>query len=109
MGEYEERVQAALTKMVEGVQNATALASGGLIVALHTVRVLANRGLISPNEVETIYTAMTETIERLGSPALESNSTVNIGPMFAEIRQCAEERWIGKGEPDPEPRPGHNG
>ena len=78
-----------------------AIAGAALGVSLHLTRVLANRGLLSPSEAETIFSAMMEPIETAGSEGLQANTVANLGPLMAEIRLWAQERWIGKGKTDP--------
>lgn len=72
-----------------------AVAFAGLSASLHTVRIMANRGLVSPAEVETICSAILETLESLGSPQLVASMTARCDPTFADLRRAAAERWIG--------------
>lgn len=67
---------------------------------VHLVRVMVNRGLVSPNEVETIYQGMMEGFELAGEGFATKMESFLEQP-FAEIRQWAKDRWIG-GPNDPE-------
>ncbi len=83
-------------------RDATAIALAALSVALHNLRIAANRGLVSPNEVESVFSTLMETIEQLGSENLQGNIVTNVGGMMGEIRQTAKERWVGKGKTNPD-------
>ena len=80
--------------------NGEALAIGALWGSVHILRALVNRGLISPNEVDEIYGSMLEGIQQ-GDPSLAASLEAKLEGVFAELRQWAGERWIGRGETDP--------
>ena len=67
-----------------------------LTAAVHLIRVLVNRGLLSPNEVENIYNATIETI-----PAEEADYVRDqFDPIFVEIRDEAQKQWAGHDDPE---------
>lgn len=71
---------------------------------IHLLRVMVNRGLVSPNEVETIYEGMREGFDT-GDPAVAEIADAHLQPAFADLRRTAKEKWIG-GNHDPETRDG---
>lgn len=79
----------------------TTLAMAAMAGVVHLTRILANRGLVSPNEVESIYSGIVE-ISQTGSAEVASAVETALGVPFVELRQTAAERWIGKGQTDPE-------
>jgi len=83
------------------MSNDTAIAMASLTSSLHMMRIMANRGLVSPNEVETIHSMITETLETMGSPELSATMMAPLDPVIAEVREFANKRWIGKGKTDP--------
>lgn len=88
-------------KFADMIRDNTAIGFAALSSSLNILRILANRGLVSPGEVETIYTEVMEVVERYGSEGLQSNNAVNIGGIFVELRETAKKRWIGQGKTDP--------
>jgi hypothetical protein len=80
-------------------ERATSMA--GLWSSLHILRIMANRGLVSPNEVETVNDSITEAMETLAPPDMAASLSEKISPVLAEVRQIASERWIGKGQTNP--------
>ena len=62
-----------------------------LTAALHLIRILANRGLLSPNEVENIYSATIAVIEDDHADYVQRQ----LDPIFVEIREKAKEQWSG--------------
>ena len=83
---------------------AYALSLGALAAGIHSFLTLVNRGLASPNEVETFYTSVAEVV-RDASPQMGEFFENRFQEQFAEMRQVAAARWVGKGQPDPEPDP----
>ena len=83
---------------------AYALSLAALAAGIHSFRTLVNRGLASPNEVEAFYSSVAETLQDSSPPMAEFFEN-RFQQQFAELRQLAAERWIGKGQPDPEPSP----
>jgi hypothetical protein len=83
---------------------AYALALGALASSIHTFRILVNRGLVSPNEVEGLYSSISESMQD-ASPQMAEFFENRFQEQFAELRQIASQRWVGKGHPDPEPSP----
>lgn len=81
-----------------------ALTFGNLAASVHTFRILTNRGLVSPNEVENFFRDVAETM-RDGSPKAAESFENRFQEQFAELRQIAQVRWIGTGHPDPEKGP----
>jgi hypothetical protein len=78
-----------------------AVAFAALAASLQTFRVLVNRGLVSPNEVEVTYSSITQAV-RNASDEMRALVESALATPFAEYRQVAKERWIGRGNPDPE-------
>lgn len=81
------------------IKDGQALGAAGLSVGMHILRIMSNRGDLSPNEVESIFSTLMETVDRLGSDALQGNAGANISGLMAEIRQNAKARWKGEGNP----------
>ena len=79
---------------------ALAVAFGSLSGTAHLVRIMANRGLMSPNEVDEIYGSMLEGIQGAG-PEFAATIEPKLEAQFAEFRQWAEKLWIGKGKSNP--------
>lgn len=82
-----------------------AWAMPGWATGLHTLRIMANRGLVSPGEVEEVADALTAHLQvddddprREAFDQLSANIEGLFAPVLAEIRQTAAERWIGKGK-----------
>lgn len=82
------------------MQQPSGVALGALWGMVHLLRVMVNRGLVSPNEVDTIFHGV---MEGLNFGQLPANSRVESGmeEAFAELRQWAKDRWVG-GPHDPE-------
>lgn len=78
------------------------LAAASLSLSLNLMHSLVSRGLISPNEVETIYSAMIEHAAT-ADPSFSELVERMIQTSFADMRETAKARWMGKGNPDPEP------
>jgi hypothetical protein len=72
---------------------------GALWGSVHLLRVMVNRGLVSPNEVDTIFHGVMEGLNFGGEPNPEVEAGME--KAFAELRQWAKERWVG-GPNDPE-------
>lgn len=89
------------SKLASVIRDTAAVGSAALLTSLHILRVLANRGLVSPGEVDTIYEAVTGAMEMLGTEDMQLNNFVNVSGMFVEIQQSANEHWIGKGKTNP--------
>lgn len=83
------------------------VAMAALWGTVHLLRVMVNRGLVSPNEVETIYGGMLEGFQ-LGDKENAARAEVFLQQPFAEIRQWAKDRWVG-GPNDPEDLHGGEG
>ena len=66
----------------------------------HLLRVMVNRGFVSPNEVDEIYSTALECIQA-GDEEFAATFESNFGPAFAELRQWAEKQWIGRGKTNP--------
>lgn len=69
--------------------------------SVHIVRILVNRGLLSPNEVETIYGSMIEGFS-YGGREIAAQMGSAVEPSFADFCQEAKKRWIGRENGDPE-------
>ena len=78
-----------------------AASMAGLWASIHVLRIMANRGLVSPNEVETVNDAIMESFETLGSQEMAASVAANLAPAMAEVREFAAQFWIGKGLTDP--------
>jgi hypothetical protein len=61
---------------------------------------MINRGLVSPNEVDTIFEGMLDGLQLSGG-ALSADVEASLEQVFAEMRGWAKECWIG-GSEDPE-------
>jgi len=86
------------------VNDEQALGFAALAAALQTFRVLVNRGLVSPNEVEVTYDSILQAV-RNASPKMQGVTEAALATPFAEYRQVAKERWVGRDKPDPEKLP----
>ena len=80
--------------------NQEAIAFGALWAVVHLMRAMVNRGLVSPNEVDEIYSSLIEGVQS-GDPAVAALLEARLEAVFAEMRQWADERWIGKGQTNP--------
>jgi len=76
-----------------------ALGMAGIMSSVHMMRIMVNRGLVSPNEVETFYAAIIDTLAE--EPELQAITTARLDAPIAEIREWAERLWIGKGQTNP--------
>jgi len=68
---------------------------------LHLLRIQVNRGFVSPNEVDTIYSSIVETMETMASPEMTAIVTAQLDQAIPEIRKFAEQRWVGRGKTNP--------
>lgn len=66
----------------------------------HLLRIMVNRGLVSPNEVDEIYGSLIEGVQGV-DPEFAVTLEERLTPLFAEMKKWAEERWIGKGKTNP--------
>ena len=83
-----------------GTNNATAMATASLWAAVHNLRILVNRGLASPNEVDEVYSSIVEALQH-GDPQFAADSERALGLAFADLKQWAEKLWIGKDQTNP--------
>lgn len=81
-------------------QELFAVAFAGLWSSAHTARIMTNRGLVSPSEVDEIYGSIVEALQH-GGEEFAAKMTARLDGSFAEMRQTAQRVWIGKGKTDP--------
>ena len=67
-----------------------------LTAVLHLIRVLADRGLLSPNEIENLYAATIDVVAEQDADYVQKQ----LDPIFVEIRQHAQARWSGHNDPE---------
>jgi len=67
-----------------------------LTAVLHLIRVLADRGLLSPNEIENLYAATIDVVAEQDADYVQKQ----LDPIFVEIRQHAQTRWSGHNDPE---------
>ena len=67
-----------------------------LTAAIHLIRVLASRGLLSPNEVENIYNATIDVIPAGDAEYVQDQ----LDPIFTEIREAAQKQWASHDDPE---------
>lgn len=72
----------------------TPLAIAGLQAALHAIRMLANSGLVSPEDVDRSLEGVTATLETL-PPDLIAQMQVSLDPILSEIKQAAAANYRG--------------
>src|SRR3546814_2218595 len=82
-----------------------ALALMGISAGVNSLRLMANRGLVSPKEVEEYAESITSHLsvadddpKKAAFDQLSATVEALLSPVLAEIRQCAHERWIGRGK-----------
>src|SRR3546814_4093689 len=87
-----------------------ALALMGISAGVNSLRLMANRRLVSPKAVgeyaESITSHLSVADDDTKKEAFDQHSaTVEalLSPVLAEIRQCAHARWIGRGKDEGEP------
>jgi len=80
-----------------------AMALAGLSSGIHAMRLMASRGLVSPQEVEEYADSILNhfTVDK-SDPShehlaqLRERFEMRLAPAFAELRQFAKEHWIGR-------------
>lgn len=82
------------------MERAESLAIAALWASVHNLRILVNRGLASPNEVDETYASVFEALEG-SDPPFSELSEAGLQKAFAEMKAVALDRWIGKGEANP--------
>src|SRR3546814_12623065 len=82
-----------------------ALALMGISAGVNSLRLMANRGLVSPKEVEEYAESITSHLsvadddpKKAAFDQLSATVEALLSPVLAEIRQCAPTRWIGRSE-----------
>jgi hypothetical protein len=68
----------------------TALAFAALWASIHNTRILVNRGLASPADVEEVYGSILEAIDTLGSERLQASARKRYDQAFVELREYAK-------------------
>jgi len=68
--------------------------------AIHNLRFMINRGLISPNEVEEFAGSIFEGLQS-GDENVAAHLEAQLTPMFAEMKEWAVKLWIGREESNP--------
>lgn len=69
-----------------------ALALAALWGGIHNLRVLVNRGLVSPSEVDDFASAVFEGVQQ-GSANTAAIWETALSPAFAEIKEGADKSW----------------
>lgn len=87
--------------MGDAMNDTQAISMAALWSSIHMLRIMTNRGFVSPAEVETVYSSIVESFETFGSPELAAKTTARLDGIMCEIREYANDRWIGKGQSDP--------
>lgn len=82
------------------MDDGVAVAMAAIATVGHLTRMLANRGLLSPNEVDEIFSSIVEAAQA-GSAEMATLIETKLAPAYAAVRETAKERWIGKGQTDP--------
>ena len=82
------------------MENEDAIALAALWTSIHNLRILVNRGLASPNEVNEVYGSLVEALQG-GDPKFAAMMEQRLEGPFAELRQWAEKLWIGRGKTNP--------
>src|SRR3546814_15866604 len=84
-----------------------ALALMGISAGVNSLRLMANRGLVSPKEVEEYAESITSHLsvadddqKKAAFDQLSATVEALLSPVLAEIRQFAPDRWIGRGQED---------
>jgi hypothetical protein len=70
------------------------LAMGNLWASVHTLRILVNRGLVSPDEVDEVYGSLIEGLQS-GDPKFAALFESKLEGIFAEMRGYAQKLWKG--------------
>jgi hypothetical protein len=71
------------------------LGMAGIHASLHSIRILANNGLVSPREIDESLDGVTETLENLPQDLLALIQPT-LDPLLAEIKQAAAANWKGE-------------
>ena len=72
--------------------NSFAIGMAGLHGSLHSLRILANRGLVSPLELDQCLEGIMETLENL-PPDMLAIVQPRIDPVLVEMKQAAANNW----------------
>src|SRR3546814_1191755 len=82
-----------------------ALALMGISAGVNSLRLMANRGLVSPKEVEEYAESITSHLsvaaddpKKAAFAQLSATVEALLSPVLAEIRQCAHKTLIGRGQ-----------
>ena len=68
------------------------VAMAALQASLHSPRVLASNGLVSPDDIDQSIDGVMETLESL-SPEAFAIVQKNLDPAFANLKQLAANNW----------------
>ena len=71
------------------------LSMASIHASLHSLRIVANAGLVSPQEIDKSLDGVTETLENLPSAFLGMIQPT-LDPLFADIKRAASEKWKGE-------------
>ena len=82
------------------LDRAEALATASLWASVHNLRILVNRGLASPNEVDEIYGSIIEAIQN-GDADFAVRTEAALQGVFVDLKAYAEKLWMGKGQTNP--------
>lgn len=83
------------------MKDAIAIGMASMMATLHVLRIQVNRGLVSPKEVDTVYSSILETLESMASPEVIAMVSAQLDKAIPEMREWAEKLWIGKGQTNP--------
>ena len=72
---------------------AMAIGVAGITTSLHTLRVMANRGVASPEDVEDVYNSILEHLEEWAPKELTAIVTSNLDQILPSIREAARTNW----------------
>ncbi|WP_430429092.1 hypothetical protein [Parasphingorhabdus sp.] len=75
-------------------ENLFSLSIASLHASLHSIRMLANQGLVSPSDVDASLDGITESLEKASSDFVALIQP-SLDPIFAEIKQSAARNWQG--------------
>ncbi len=81
--------------MVVSIPPEITLGLASLHASLHSMRMAANAGIVSPQDVDQSLDGVTETLENL-PPEFLGMIQPMLDPLFAEIKAAARAKWVQK-------------
>ena len=82
------------------MEDAEALALAALWGTIHNLRVLVNRGLVSPTEVDDFASAVFEGVQQ-GSVTKAAIWETALSPALADLKEVSYKLWSGDGQTNP--------